>query len=87
MSKCDLVRTPMEVLLKLEKDRRKEEENSSQFRNLIGSLRYLVYTRSDITYSVNYLSKFMNEPDSEHMNAAKRILRYIKGTSSFNLGL
>ena len=27
----------------------------------------------------------MNEPNSEHMNAEKRIMRYIKGTSSFGL--
>ena len=27
----------------------------------------------------------MSNPSSEHMNAAKRVLRYIKGTSSFGL--
>ena len=46
---------------------------------------YLVHIGLDITCSVNYLSRFMNKLNSEHMNAAKRILRYIKGTSSFGL--
>ena len=85
MSECNSVRTPMEVRLKLEKNGRKEEENPSQFKSLIGSLRYLVHTQPDITYSMNYLSRFMNEQNSEHMNATKRILRYIKATSSFGL--
>ena len=44
MSDCNSVKTPMEVLLKLEKDRREEEKNTSQFRSLIGSLWYLVHT-------------------------------------------
>ena len=75
----------MEVWLKLEKDRREEEKKLSQFKSLIRSLKCLVHTRPDITCSVNYLSTFMNKPHSEHMNAAKRILRYIKGTLSFGL--
>ena len=59
--------------------------NPSRFRSLIGSLRYLLNTQPDLTYSVNYLSRYMSNPSSEHMNAAKRVLRYIKGTSSFGL--
>ena len=85
MSDCNSLKTPMEVGLKLEKVGRGEEKNPSLFRSLIGSLRYLVHTRPDITYSVNYLSRFMNKPNLEHMTAVKRILRYIKETSSFGL--
>ena len=83
MSKCNLARTPMEAQLKLVKDGKEDEENLSQFRSLIGNLRYLINTRPDITYSMNYLRRYMNKPSSEHMSAAKRILRHIKGTSSF----
>ena len=85
MSKCNSSRTPMEARLKFEKDEREEEENPSQFRSLIGCLRYLVHTQPDITHSFNYLSRYMSKPNSEHMSAAKRILRYIQGTSSFVL--
>ena len=46
---------------------------------------YLINTQPDITYSVNYLRRYLNKPSSQHMSAAKRILRYIKGTSSFRL--
>ena len=75
----------MEARLKFEKDGREEEENPSKFKSLIGCLRYLVHTRPDITHRVNYLSRYMSKPNSEHMSAAKRILRYIRGTSSFGL--
>ena len=85
MSECNSARTLMEAWLKLEKEGREEEENPSKFRSLIGCLRYLVHTRPDITYSVNYLSRYMSNPNSKHMSAAKRILRYIRGTSSFGL--
>ena len=44
MSDCNLVKTPMDVRLKLVKDRRGEEKNPSLFRSLIGSLKYLVHT-------------------------------------------
>ena len=75
----------MEARFKLGIEKGKDEVNPSRFRSLIGSLRYLLNTRPDLTYSVNYLSRYMSNPSSEHMNAAKRVLRYIKGTSSFGL--
>ena len=85
MSNCNSAITSMEARLKFEKDGREEEENPSQFRSFIGCLRYLVHTRPDITHSVNYLSRYMSKPNSEHSSAANRILRYIRGTSSFGL--
>ena len=87
MNECNSVRTPMEAQFKLGigKGKGKDEVNPSRFRSLIGSLRYLLKTRHDLTYSVNYLSRYMSNPSSEHMNATKRVLRYIKGTSSFGL--
>ena len=85
MNECNLMRTPMEARFKLGTEIGKDEVNPSRFRSLIGSLRYLLNTRPDLTYSVNYLSRYMSNPSSEHMNAAKRVLRYIKGTSSFGL--
>ena len=85
MSKCNSARTLMEAQLKLVKDEKEDEANSSQFRSLRGILKYLLNTRLDIPYSVNYLSRYMNKPSSEHMSAAKRILGYIKRMSSVGL--
>ncbi|MBE2321243.1 Ty1/Copia family ribonuclease HI, partial [Solirubrobacter sp. CPCC 204708] len=50
------------------------------FKSLVGSLRYLTCTRPDILYGVELISRYMETPDQSHLNAAKRILRYIKGT-------
>lgn len=54
------------------------------YRCLIGSLMYAaVCTRPDISYAVMKLSQFLNDPGMGHWIAAKRILRYLKGTLSY----
>ncbi|CAN6485375.1 unnamed protein product [Victoria cruziana] len=50
------------------------------FRNIVGMLQYLTFTRPDIVYSVNQVSQFMHAPTDAHMEAVKRILQYLKGT-------
>ena len=57
------------------------------FRRLIGRLLYLTVTRPDITYAVTYLSQFMSSARTAHMDAAMRILRYLKGTIGHGLFL
>ena len=59
----------------------------SIFRRLIGRLLYLTVTRPDITYSVNYLSQFMQHPRTTHLDAAFCILRYLKGTRNHGIFL
>ena len=55
------------------------------YRQLIGSLMYLVNTRLDINFAVNSLSQFMVDPRRVHWTAAKHILRYIRGTVEYGL--
>ena len=45
----------------------------------MGRLIYLTITRPDIMYSVYVLSRFMHTPCKPHMEAALRVLRYLKG--------
>ena len=85
MNDCNAIKTPMEVHLKLQREAEGKLVKSTSFRSLIGSLWYLMNTRPDITYSVCYLSRFMDKPSSEHLVAAKRILRYLKGTMNFGI--
>ncbi|XP_074378475.1 secreted RxLR effector protein 161-like [Apium graveolens] len=59
--------------------------DTTQFKSLVGGLRYLVHTRPDIAFSVGIVNRFMEKPTTVHLNAAKRILRYIKGTLNFGL--
>ena len=85
MTDCNASKTPMECRLKLDRNGEGLEVESTYFRRIIGCLRYLTLTRPDLVYSVSYLSRFMSKPYSNHMTAAKRILRYVKGTINFGL--
>ena len=85
MKECNSAKTPMECRLRLNREGEGEEVESTSFRKLIGCLRFLSLTRPDLIFSVSYLSRFMSKPFSNHLAAAKRILRYIKGTSDYGL--
>ncbi|XP_061999292.1 uncharacterized mitochondrial protein AtMg00810-like [Rosa rugosa] len=60
-------------------------ENPTIFWELVGSLQYLTITRPDITFVVNMVFQFMSKPRAPHLVAAKRILRYVKGTIGHGL--
>ncbi|XP_019154341.1 PREDICTED: uncharacterized protein LOC109150820 [Ipomoea nil] len=54
--------------------------NPLAYQRLVGRLIYLAVTRPDLAYSVHVLSQFMQEPHDEHLEAALRVVRYLKGT-------
>ena len=85
MLDCNPVNTPMEGGLKLSKFDEGEKVDSTVFKSLVGSLRYLTNTRPDILYAVGVVCRFTEAPTSPHLKAAKRILRYLKGTIDFGL--
>lgn len=71
---------PMEQHLKLHPDDGDPLSNPSSYRRLVGRLIYLTITRPDILFAVHVLSQFMHKPHQPHMDAAIRLLRYLKGT-------
>ena len=81
MKGCNPIDTPMEQHLKLLPGKPELVSNATKFRSLVGSLRYLVNTRPDLSFSVGMVSRFMECPNSEHWGAIKRIVRYVAGTS------
>ena len=42
-------------------------------------------TRPDISFVVTLLSRFMNKPTKMHMNIARGVLKYLKGTQHYDL--
>ena len=85
MTECNPLSTPMEQNLKLTSIEGKEFEDATKYRQLVGSLIYLTTTRPDISFTVGILSRFMQKPCEGHWCAAKRVLRYLKGTQDFGL--
>jgi hypothetical protein len=85
MKNCNPYAVPMETKLKLSKESDSPLVDATEYRSLIGSLRYLLHTRPELTFSVSYLSRFMESPRQEHMAAIKHILRYVAGTLDFGL--
>jgi hypothetical protein len=79
------VNTPVATGLKLSKEGEGKLVNSTMYKSLVGSLRYLTMTRPDILYGVGLVSRYMETPRESHWLATKRILRYIKGTLNFGL--
>ncbi|GJS11822.1 putative ribonuclease H-like domain-containing protein [Tanacetum coccineum] len=90
LKKFDLVSvktaiTPMETKVALTKDEEAVDVDVHLYRSMIGSLMYLTASRPDIMYAVCVCSRFQVTPKTSHLNAVKRIFKYLKGKP--NLGL
>lgn len=76
--------TPMEVNLKLQNT--VSLNDSIKYRNIIGALLYVsTATRPDISFSINYLSRFQNCYEETHFKYALRVLKYLYQTRDLNL--
>ena len=87
MGDCKPVKTPVDPgnrLMKASEDEKALDQQSYQ--SLVGSLMYLTTcTRPDIAYAVGMLARYSSKPNQSHWVAAKRVLRYLKGTINFGL--
>ena len=81
MEESNSCHVPMEPRFKLSKSSTAPATDATEYRSIVGSLRYLVHTRPDLTFSVGFISRFMEAPTEEHLSAVKRILRYIAGST------
>ena len=86
MQNCNPSATP-EEMSRLSKPQQDEEQvDLKLYQSIVGSLIYAaISTRPDISHAVNMISRYLANPGPAHLVAAKRILRYIKGTT--NIGL
>ncbi|XP_072060390.1 secreted RxLR effector protein 161-like [Arachis hypogaea] len=79
MVDCKPIDTPMLVNHKLKIVEGVTLTAKKRYQRLVGKLIYLSHTRPDIAYAVGIVSQFMHKPQEDHMEAAMRIVRYLKG--------
>ncbi|KAK3034915.1 hypothetical protein RJ639_034157 [Escallonia herrerae] len=75
MLECKPMLTPMEPNVKFCAVEGKDLVDSSMYRQLVGSLIYLTWTRPDIAYAVGIVSRFMQIPKKPHLKMVWRIIR------------
>ncbi|GJW09552.1 putative ribonuclease H-like domain-containing protein [Tanacetum coccineum] len=77
--------TLMETNKALINDEEAEDVDVHLYRSMIGSLMYLIASRPDIMFVVCACARFQVTPKTSHLNAVKRIFRYLKGQPKLGL--
>nr|GEZ86606.1 hypothetical protein [Tanacetum cinerariifolium] len=76
--------TPIDTLMaerpKLDKDKGGKLIDPTHYRGMVGSLMYLSASRPDIVFTVCMCARYQAKPTDRHLQAIKRIFRYLKGT-------
>ncbi|GJR54793.1 retrovirus-related pol polyprotein from transposon TNT 1-94 [Tanacetum coccineum] len=81
----DYVDTPMIENKKLDEDLQGKPVDATLYRGMIGSLMYLTSSRPDLNYVVCLCARYQAKPTKTHLQAVKRILRYLNGTIHMGL--
>ncbi|GJU02497.1 retrovirus-related pol polyprotein from transposon TNT 1-94 [Tanacetum coccineum] len=77
---CDPVDTPMVEKSKLNEDKEGKAIDPSHYRDMIGTLLYLTANRPDLQFAICMCARYQARPTENHLNAVKRIFRYLKET-------
>nr|GEU91510.1 ribonuclease H-like domain-containing protein [Tanacetum cinerariifolium] len=86
MDNCNSSRTLIDTESKLGSDG-DPVSDPTHYRSLVGSLQYLTFTRSDISYAVHQVCLYIHDPREPHFSALNKILRYVRGTLDYGLQL
>lgn len=63
----------------------KNLKDPTMYRKIVGSLIYLTLTRPHISHVVGVLSRFMQNPRKPHLDAVRKVLRYVKTTLNYGI--
>ncbi|GJY35471.1 retrovirus-related pol polyprotein from transposon TNT 1-94 [Tanacetum coccineum] len=85
MDSCDPVDTPMVDRLKLDEDPLGIPVDQTRFRSMVGSLMYLTASRPDLVFAVCMCARYQASPTKKHLEALKRVFRYLRGTINWGL--
>ena len=83
MANCAPVPTPMVMGTQLEAEviDKAKPDVVQEYQSMVGSIMYaMIQTRPDICFAVTILSRYNQNPNSKHIAAVKRVIRYLKGT-------
>ena len=78
MQDCATSSTPLPEGTILSKDSATPPVDATFYRMLVGKLLFLTKTRPDIAHAVSVVSRYMQNPQEAHLQAAKHILHYIR---------
>jgi hypothetical protein len=90
MAACNPAETPEEVGVQLRRVQEERPQSQEELRQmaalpyaaLVGSLMYAsISTRPDIAHATTVLTRYLQQPAQQHWQAAKRVLRYLRGSS------
>jgi hypothetical protein len=87
MANCKPVSTPADTKPKISCDDSTTLRDVSWYRAMAGALQYLTLMRPDIAYAVQQVCLHMHAPCDMHLVLLKRVLRYLKGTTTHGLQL
>ena len=86
MSSANTAPTPLHKDTMLDHYPHDQSVDQGEYLRIVGSLMYAALgTRPDICYAVAALSAYNHDPWMVHLKAAKRVLRYLRGTKSLGL--
>jgi hypothetical protein len=85
MEESNVVMNPIVPGFKTDKIGEGNKIDETYYKQIVGSLMYITATRLDIMFGVSFISRFMSNPTEVHLQAAKRILRYLKGTINYGI--
>ncbi|XP_015167265.1 uncharacterized mitochondrial protein AtMg00810-like [Solanum tuberosum] len=76
---------PIVLGQKIRRDEDGIKVDATQYKHIVGIRMYLTATRPDLMIVVSLISRFMACPTQLHFAAAKRVLRYLKGTVNYGV--
>lgn len=85
MEESKAVMNPIVPGFKIRKNEGGVRVYETYYKQIVGSLMYITTTRPDLMFVVSLISRFMANPTEVHLQAAKRALRYLKGTVDFGI--
>jgi hypothetical protein len=82
MLNCKPASTPVDTKAKLSGTDGLPLSDKTFYRSIAGALQYLTLTRPELAYAVQQACLHMHDPHDVHWNLIKRVLRYVRGTTS-----